>query len=65
VTLFQSLHDDEPGAASRIAATAADARKLGFENVETHFEPETGLHTVTGDLPAASAEKTIDRILGR
>ncbi|MEU6233823.1 hypothetical protein [Kitasatospora sp. NPDC047058] len=63
--LLQSLHRDKPGAASTIAATADDARTLGFENVQTHYEPQTGHHTVTGDLPAASAQRTIDRILGR
>lgn len=49
----------------RIAATAADARQLGFEHVETAYEPATGYHTVTGDLPATTAQGTIDRILGR
>ncbi|MFD0405562.1 hypothetical protein [Kitasatospora sp. NPDC127116] len=65
MTLFQSLHKDTPGAAAQITATAEDARSLGFENVETHFEPQTGLHTVTGDLPATTAQRAIDRILGR
>ncbi|MEV8324557.1 hypothetical protein [Kitasatospora sp. NPDC056731] len=63
--LLQSLHRDKPGAAAQITATADDARALGFENVETHFEPQTGHHTVTADLPAATAQRTIDRILGR
>jgi predicted aspartyl protease len=65
VSQIQSLHENQAGAASRIAATAADARRLGFENVETHYEPQTGHHTVTGDLPAATAQRKIDRILGR
>ncbi|MFG3051860.1 hypothetical protein ACGFZP_13045 [Kitasatospora sp. NPDC048239] len=63
--LLQSLHKDQPGAAAQIAATADDARTLGFENVATHYEPQTGHHTVTGDLPAATAQRTVDRILGR
>ncbi|MFF0409104.1 hypothetical protein ACFYUY_01545 [Kitasatospora sp. NPDC004745] len=63
--LLQSLHRDQRGAAERVAATAEDARSLGFSNVETHYEPQTGFHTVTGDLPAATAQRTIDRILGR
>lgn len=63
--LLQSLHRDAPGAAGRIAATADDAKTLGFENVQTHYEPTTGQHTVTGDLPATTAARTIDRILGR
>jgi hypothetical protein len=65
VKLLQSLSKDKPGAASIIAATAEDAKALGFENVQTHYEPQTGHHTVTGDLPAATAQRTIDRILGR
>lgn len=65
VKLLQSLRNDQPGAAARIAATADDARALGFENVETHYHPATSEHTVTGDLPATTAARTIDRILGR
>jgi hypothetical protein len=65
VKLLQSLHRDAPGAPARIAATADDARALGFENVQTHYEPATGQHTVTGDLPSTTAARTIDRILGR
>ncbi|MGW2371713.1 hypothetical protein [Kitasatospora sp. NPDC001683] len=62
---LQSLHQDQPGAAARIAATAEDARQLGFERVETRYEPQTGFHTVSGELPAESAQRTVDRILGR
>jgi hypothetical protein len=56
VKLLQSLHEGQRGAAARIVATAEDAPR---------YEPQTGLHTVTGDLPAATAQQTIDRILGR
>ncbi|MEU8920347.1 hypothetical protein AB0D10_05325 [Kitasatospora sp. NPDC048545] len=63
--LLKSRHESQPGAAALIAATAEDARLLGFENVRTHYEPPTGYHTVTGDLPAATAQRTLDRILGR
>lgn len=63
--LLASLHKDQPAAAARIAATADDARALGFQDVQTHYEPATGQHTVTADLPATTAARTIDRILGR
>ncbi|WP_354643890.1 hypothetical protein [Kitasatospora camelliae] len=63
--LLSALHKDQHGAAGRIAATAEDAKTLGFENVQTGYDPRTGMHTVTGDLPAATAQRTIDRILGR
>ncbi|MGW6912547.1 hypothetical protein ACWGB8_01795 [Kitasatospora sp. NPDC054939] len=65
MSLIQRLHASKPGAPSQIAATAADARKLGFRNVETHYEPATREHTVTGDLPPEKAQRTLDRILGR
>ncbi|MGA5820855.1 hypothetical protein ACPC54_23680 [Kitasatospora sp. NPDC094028] len=65
MTELAALPDSTYGAAARIAATADDARQLGFTNVETRYEPQTGYHVVTGDLPAAMAQQTIDRILGR
>lgn len=45
------LHRDAPGAPARVAAIADEARQLGFEQVETHYEPATGNHTVTVDSP--------------
>ncbi|MEV7770534.1 hypothetical protein [Kitasatospora sp. NPDC086791] len=63
--LLKARHESQSGAASQIAATAEDARVLGWENVETHYEPLTGYHTVTGVLPATTAQRTIDRSLGR
>jgi len=65
VKLLASFHQSKAGAPAQAVATAEDARRLGFENVQTHYEPQTGHHTVTGDLPAATAQRTIDRILGR
>lgn len=47
-----ALHRDAPGAAARIDAAANDARANGYQNVQTHYEPPTGLHTVTGQPPA-------------
>lgn len=63
--LLSIIRDDKPGAAAIIAATADDARALGFTDVETHYSPTTREHTVTGALPATTAQRTIDRILGR
>jgi negative regulator of sigma E activity len=65
VKLLSIIHASKPGAAARTVATANDAVKLGFTNVETHYLPQTREHTVTGDLPATTAQRTIDRILGR
>ncbi|MEU4296381.1 hypothetical protein [Kitasatospora aureofaciens] len=65
MTELAALPDSTYGAAARIAATADDARQLGFENVETRYEPQTGYHTVSGELPAETAQRTVDRILGR
>lgn len=65
MSLISVLHETVPGAASRTAATADDARTLGFTNVETHYEPASGNHTVTGDLPATVARRTVDKLLGR
>lgn len=63
--LLAAFHTDKPGAAAQAAATADEARALGFRNVESHYLPATHEHTVTGDLPATTAARTIDRILGR
>ncbi|OKI16599.1 hypothetical protein [Streptomyces sp. CB03911] len=63
--LLSVIHASKPGAAAQAVATARDARQLGFTNVETHYLPATREHTVTGDLPATTAQRTIDRILGR
>ncbi|WP_282204518.1 hypothetical protein [Kitasatospora fiedleri] len=46
------LHRDAPGAPARIAAAADEAQANGYQNVQTHYEPATGLHTVTGEPPA-------------
>lgn len=64
MTLSQ-IHHDEPGAATRTIATAEDARALGFNHVETHYEPQTGMHTVTGTYPDTSARRLVDGLLGR
>jgi hypothetical protein len=53
MSILSVLHKDQPGAASRTAATADDARALGFTNVQTRYEPQTGHHTVTGTPPPA------------
>ncbi|MFE2346460.1 hypothetical protein [Kitasatospora cineracea] len=47
-----TLHRDDPGAPARIAAVAAEASAQGYQNVQTHYEPATRLHTVTGQPPA-------------
>jgi hypothetical protein len=65
VKLLSTIHASKPGAAAQIVATANDAVKLGFTDVQTHYLPQTGEHTVTGNLPATTAQRTIDRILGR
>lgn len=38
-------------AASRTVEKAEQARQLGYTNVQTHYEPTTGTHTVTGEPP--------------
>lgn len=53
MSILSVLHQNQPGAAARTAATADDARTLGFHDVQTHYEPQTGHHTVTGEPPAA------------
>lgn len=63
--LLSIIHASKPGAAAQTVATANDARQLGFTDVETHYSPTTREHTVTGDLPATTAQRTINRILGR
>jgi len=65
VKLLAAFSENKRGAAAQAVATADDARRLGFENVETHYLPASREHTVTGDLPATTAQRTIDRILGR
>ena len=51
--LISSISNSARGAAGRTAATAEDAKTLGFTNVQTHYEPQTGHHTVTGEPPKA------------
>lgn len=46
------IHDSVFGSAARTVATAHDARTLGFTNVQTRYEPQTGNHVVTGEPPA-------------
>lgn len=53
MNVLSVLHQNQPGAAARTAATADDARTLGFRDVQTHYEPQTGHHTVTGEPPKA------------
>jgi hypothetical protein len=53
MSILSVLHKDQPGAAARTVATADDARTLGFTNVQTRYEPQTGHHTVTGQAPTA------------
>lgn len=62
---LSEIHRDEPGAAARTVATAEDARALGFTNVETGYQPNTGMHTVTGEYPETAARRLVDGILGR
>lgn len=52
MSLLSSISNNVRGAAGQTAAVAQDARDLGFTNVETHYEPQTGQHTVTGEPPA-------------
>jgi hypothetical protein len=42
---------NNPGAASKTVHTADQARALGYRNVQTHYEPPTDTHTVTGTAP--------------
>jgi hypothetical protein len=51
MSLLSSISNGVRGAAGQTAATAQDARDLGFTNVQTHYEPTTGQHTVTGEPP--------------
>jgi hypothetical protein len=53
---LSEIPDTERGAASRTAAVAVDAKKLGFTNVETGYQPNTGTYTVTCDDPPGGAE---------
>jgi hypothetical protein len=45
--------------------TAEKAEAAGFENVQTTYRPQTRAFEVSGDLPDAEPQRTIDRILGR
>jgi hypothetical protein len=62
---LSEIHDSQPGAAGRTVATAADAEHLGYANVETGYQPQTGMHTVTGDYPDTAARRLVDSLLGR
>jgi hypothetical protein len=62
---LSEIPDSEPGAASRTVACADDARNLGFTNVETGYQPQTGMHTVTGEYPDTAARRLVDGLLGR
>ncbi|MFD5564505.1 hypothetical protein [Kitasatospora griseola] len=52
------IHNSEPRAAARIAAIADEAPNRGCTNVETRYEPATGLHIVTADDPKDSNRST-------
>ena len=62
---LSTIHQGQPGAATRTVACARDAQQLGFTRVETHYEPLTGNHTVTGEYPETAARRTLDALLGR
>lgn len=38
-------------AGARTVQKAEQARDLGYTNVQTHYEPATDTHTVTGEPP--------------
>jgi N-acyl-D-aspartate/D-glutamate deacylase len=40
-----------PSAATRTVDTANRAEQLGYRDVQTHYEPPTDTHTVTGTPP--------------
>ena len=61
---LSEIHDSQHGAACPTVATAADAQRLGYTHVETGYQPQTGMHTVTAD-PPTQARRTVDGILGR
>jgi hypothetical protein len=48
---LSTIHNSAHGAASLTAAIKHDAERLGFTNVQTGYEPPTGMHTVTGTPP--------------
>ncbi|MFC8447635.1 hypothetical protein [Kitasatospora sp. NPDC057223] len=54
-----------PKAAAQTVHTAEKAQQAGFVDVQTHYEPPTGQHSVTGSLPEQAATRTVDSILGR
>lgn len=56
---------DGANAATRTARVVEKAEAAGFENVATTYRPQTGAYEVSGELPAATAQRTIDHILGR
>ena len=47
------------------ARCAEKAERAGFVNVQTHYEPPSDTHTVTGTLPDTVALRTVDKLLGR
>lgn len=56
---------DGRNAPARTDACTTKAQQAGFVNVEATYRPQTGTYEVTGDLPATTAQRTVDRILGR
>ena len=42
---------NSPSAATRTVETASRAEQLGYADVQTHYEPPTDTHTVTGTPP--------------
>jgi hypothetical protein len=56
---------DGNGASGRAARTESKAEQAGFVNVEMTYRPQADTYEVTGHLPAAEAQRTVDHILGR
>lgn len=54
-----------PKAPAQAVHTADKAQQAGFVDVQTHYTPPTGEHSVTGSLPEQSAGRTVDNLLGR
>ncbi|GAA0705145.1 hypothetical protein GCM10010193_70240 [Kitasatospora atroaurantiaca] len=58
-------HFDGPGASDRVIRCAEKAEAAGFEHVETHYHPDSKQYSVTGTMPAVTARRTLDELLGR
>jgi hypothetical protein len=54
-----------PDAPAHAARTAARAEDVGFQDVTTTYRPQSGAYEVRGELPDETAQRTVDRILGR